>query len=398
MTNLSSLILRCALSVAALVAPAADATTFQALHTFTGGADGGLPYAGLAFGAAKSALYGTASSGGANGLGAVFKFNLATRTLTTLYSFTTGSDAKAPSAGLTIDKAGILYGTTTADVSPYAGTVFKLDSTTGMLAILHAFSGGADGGQPNGGLVFDNNGLLYGTTSLAGGSDPFNDKGTVFRLDPSTKVLSTLHVFVGADGGYPFAGLLTHGSSTYYGTTNSTIFALYPATQKLTVLYTFNNPVDGGNPRAPLLSDKSGTLYGTAINGGRGACPSVYTQYCGTLFKFIPATRELTLLHSFTGVDGAQPLSPLVADKNGVLYGTTSVGGASCPGISSQGCGTVFRFDPVTKRLTTLHAFTGGADGAYLYSGLAIDGSGALYGTTEGGGAKGFGTIFKITP
>jgi uncharacterized repeat protein (TIGR03803 family) len=148
------------------------------LHAFTGGSDGGLPVAGLIADSSGN-LYGTASEGGASGLGVVFKLTPG-GTETVLHSFTGGSDGKNPGAGLIADSSGNLYGTTQFGGASNAGVVFKL-SPGGTETVLYSFTGGSDGSEPFAGLIADSSGNLYGTTGKGGvGASPGN--GVVFKL------------------------------------------------------------------------------------------------------------------------------------------------------------------------------------------------------------------------
>jgi uncharacterized repeat protein (TIGR03803 family) len=141
---------------------------------------------------------------------------------------------------------------------------------------------------------------------------------------------------------------------------------------------------DGAVPTATLIQDAAGNLYGTTSSGGGTGCGG---SGCGVVFKLNTANHE-TVLHAFSGPDGAIPYGALVMDIAGNLYGTTSSGGAS-------GLGTVFKIDTTGKE-TVLYTFTGNPDGANPYAGLVMDSSGNLYGTTESGGVSNLGTIFQI--
>jgi len=171
---------------AAIGTPSAHAQTFKVLHTFGGPGDGGIPYGGLVRDSAGN-LYGTTQLGGStancgNGCGVVFKVDK-TGNETILYSFTGGADGWQPTAGLLRDAAGNLYGTTMlggANCGNGCGVVFKLD-TAGALTVLHNFTGGAAGGAPLGDLVRDSAGNLYGTTSASGGC---GQCGVVFKIRP----------------------------------------------------------------------------------------------------------------------------------------------------------------------------------------------------------------------
>ena len=141
---------------------------------------------------------------------------------------------------------------------------------------------------------------------------------------------------------------------------------------------------DGEQPYASLIMDAAGNLYGTTTMGG------VYNA--GTVFK-LDKTGAVTLLHVFTGgSDGASPITHLVRDPAGNLYGMTYGGGSSC------GCGVIYKLDS-SANLSVLHTFTGGADGEFPESGgLSRDSAGNLYGVTTGGGNSGNGVVFKIAP
>jgi uncharacterized repeat protein (TIGR03803 family) len=371
--------------VAAVVASQpAQAQTFTVLYAFTGGADGGYPYAGLIQDASGD-LYGTTEGGGASGYGTVFIVNTIQKEIV-LYSFAgPPNDGAYPYGSLVADASGNLYGTTESGGASGNGTVFMLEKT-GEETVYHSFAGPPkDGAYPYAGLVRDANGNSYGTTE-GGGASRY---GTVFTLDPTGKE-TALYSFPGyPNGAYPFAGLLLGASGALYGTTESgghhgygTVFTV-AKTGKETVLYKFTGaPKDGVSPYAGLIQDLAGNLYGTTELGGRGY---------GVLFKLLKTGRE-KVLYKFTGFpsDGEYPIGGLVQDKSGNFYGTTKGGGAN-------GCGTVFELS-TTGTETVLHSFDCSTDGGYPYAGLIIDAAGNLYGTTTSGGPSGAGTVFEITP
>ena len=275
-----------------------------------------------------------------------------------LHSFTSLPDGQNPWAGLVLDNAGNLYGTTFDGGANGAGTVFELAHSTGSWkeTVLHSFTGayGADdGGYPNAGLIFDNAGNLYGTVCCGGA----NRGGTVFELSPSS-------------GGW-----------------TETILHSFP----------INTGGDGFAPQAGLIFDSAGNLYGTTSQGGNGY---------GTVFQLTPSSGGWTetILHSFTDSDGSEPFASLIFDSAGNLYGTTSYGGAT-------GHGTVFELTPSSRGWTenVLYSFRsnsvagclptdGPGDGCYPGAGLIFDKAGNLYGTTVEGGANGYGAVFELTP
>jgi uncharacterized repeat protein (TIGR03803 family) len=330
--------------------------TLTVLHSFTG-SDGEQPFAGLIADAAGN-LYGTTWGGGDNGRGTVFQLD-PSGTLTVLHSFTGGSDGQRPVTGLLADAAGNLYGTTGGGGDGGYGTVFQLDPS-GNLTVLYSFTGGSDGRNPDSALIADAGGNLYGTTNQGGDLVSCNDPnthgcGTVFQLTPPGS-LTVLHRFAGSDGSRPvdWAGLLADAAGNLYGTTSAggangrgTVFQL-DSSGTLTVLYSFTGGSDGGDPTAGLIADTAGNLYGTTLEGGAtGNCNQPYG--CGTVFQLTPS-GALTVLHTFTGSDGASPEAGLIADAAGNLYGTTHSGGAGTSCV--QGCGTVFE-------LTAPASFTG---------------------------------------
>lgn len=320
----------------------------------------------------------------------VFLFALATsvaqaQTFTPLYSFG-GASGKYPVAGLVLDVAGNLYGTTQQGGAHGLGTIFKVDST-GTETVLHSFKGGkSDGAFPGAGLAFDTKGDLYGTTTLGGALN----RGTVFKVSRTTAVVYSFKG-TGGDGAYPIASVVADNAGNVYGTTQQggthglgTVFKLNAA-GKEKVLYSFKGVPDGEYPCAGLVLDAKGNLYGTTQLGGPAS------QNNGTVFKLDKAGKE-TVLHSFTNAngDGAYPLGGVVRDKAGNLYGTASEGGAN-------GFGIVFKLDKTGKE-TPLYAFgTNNGDGIFPSAGLVQDTQGHLYGTTELGGANGPGAVFEVT-
>jgi len=323
----------------------------------------------------------------------------APRNDTVLHVFSEGgSDGYLPAGGVVFDRAGNLYGATTYGgsggsncIGGSCGTVYQLAPPAqpgGIWAesILYNFTGVGnqqDGELPNGGLVIDSAGNLYGVTAYggAGGCVLFGGVagcGIVFELSPPS-----------APGG---------------AWTKSTI-------------YSFRGGADGQLPNGSLTLDKAGNLYGaTTYGGGFASCNAPYYQYCGTIFELSPpsnagGTWMEKVLYSFkSGADGANPNGGLIFDKQGAIYGTTYFGGnnsstvtPACKAASGEGCGTIFRLGPSLGKAggsseTVLYRFRGGySDGAAPAAGLAIDEEGDFYGTTVGGGNPGWGTMFRLS-
>lgn len=257
------------------------------LHSFAGTPDGEDPRSVLVRDGAGN-LYGTTQYGGTNGgFGTLFKLDTKGK-LTLLHSFAGTPDGENPYAGVLRDKAGNLYGTTQyGGTGGGFGTVFKLD-TAGKLTLLHSFAGTPDGVNPLAGLLLDAAGNLYGTTDYGGTNGGY---GTVFKVSAKGK-LTLLHSFAGMpDGQNPYARLIRDAAGNFYGTTfyggtlgYGTVFKIDPA-GKLTILHSFNDSPDGANPIAGLILDKAGNLYGTTSQGGDLNCGF---SGCGTIFKVTP--------------------------------------------------------------------------------------------------------------
>jgi uncharacterized repeat protein (TIGR03803 family) len=390
------------------------------LYSFTGGNDGGNPYAGLILDSAGN-LYGTTRDGGMYGYGTVFELSPANGswTETVLYSFTGGSDGSTPYAGLTFDAAGNLYGTTLLGGANNDGCVFELTPNSGgwTETILHTFVGyPTDGTAPYGGVIFDQAGNLYGTT-VADGTQCRGGCGTVFELTPGSGgwTETILYNFCSKtncpDGSEPRSGVSLDAEGNLYGTTAyggalikyGTVFKLTPnsgGSWTESVLHSFDRK-DGANPFGGVILDKAGSLYGTTTQGGGRGID-------GTVFRLKRSASHwaLTMLYRFAVASGqfAYPYAGLVFDKAGNLYGTTFFEGASSPG-------SVFKLGHAkgSWKEKWVYGFTGRPDGAYPgYGSLIFDQAGNLYGTTIQGGTgdsrvcqtypDGCGTVFKIAP
>jgi len=304
------------------------------LYDFQGGADGANPWAGLVRDSTGN-FYGTTEAGGTDGFGTVFKLNKTGKKKTVLYDFTgQGNDGAYTFACLVRDTKGTLYGTTYKGGASGDGTVFKLNKA-GKETVLYSFQGGSDGQNPYAGVIRDAAGNLYGTTFGTFGPN----YGTVFKVSKTGKE-KVLHAFTGgADGGAPeYGGLVMDTAGNLYGTTSyggahQYFGVVYKVSKrgKETVLYSFSGGRDGGQPNAGLVMDKAGNLYGTTVGGGANGH--------GTIFKVTPKGKE-TVLYSFAGgTDPAAPDANLILDSTGNLYGTSIAGGA-------YGAGTVFKLTP----------------------------------------------------
>jgi uncharacterized repeat protein (TIGR03803 family) len=410
-----SAVLLAAIMLILVLAPGAwAASKYKVLYTFKGHSDGSGPDAGLIFDPAGN-LYGTTATGGGGGCtdygcGTVFQLTESDGKWreNVLLRFK-GMKADLPYSGVVLDAEGNLYGTASSGRGGN-GIAFELmPGANGKwsVSVLHAFAGGNDGQTPYGGLVRDAGGNLYGTTAFGGGYGSCGLQcGTVFELRPpltkggkwKEKILYRFKG--GVDGGNPFASLILDAAGNLYSTTEiggayggGTVFKLaHGSNGKWTesVLHSFDGGTDGAGPSSAVIFDKVGNLYGTTYGGPP---PANY----GTVFKLAPSSGgwKETVLHIFLGgSDGGNPLSGVIVDASGKVYGTTS-------GELTGGNGTVFELTPGSDGVwteTVLHSFTGGSDGGFPADPLIMDSAGNVYGTAGVGGNLGSGVVFEITP
>ncbi len=406
----AALVIPIVFALAILLAHGAQAQTFQVIHEFTGGGDGGDPLAGFTMDS-EGNFYGTTFSGGL-GYGTVFKlWHVAGGwRITPLYSFQGGTDGSGPHGRVIFGPDGSLYGTTYEGGGgcPYyggCGTVFKLTppATACKSAICPwtetvLYRAATDNGQELWGeVVFDQAGNLYATVALGG----LHDGGYVFELTPygngwTSKILYSFNPDDG-DCNDPEAGVVFDSSGDLLGTANTGCpyniggaYELTPSGSGWTesVVTAFQDMTDGDGSMAGLIPDGHGGFYGTTFdlgpNGG------------GTVFELTPSGGSwmFSLVYSFTYFDnnGSGLLAPVSMDANGNLYGTT---------FECEECrGTVFELTPSSGTWTrnVLYRFTGGNDGGFPYSNVVFDSSGNLYGTASYYGAYGQGVIWEITP
>jgi uncharacterized repeat protein (TIGR03803 family) len=398
-------------AVAAMaVSGAWAASNGKIVYSFTGSGDGGDPAASLAFDATGNG-YGTTVNGGAFGFGTVFELKRLSGGKfqeTVLYSFTGGSDGKNPYGGVIFDGAGNLYGTTVSGGSggvcsgDGCGVVFELTNSGGNWTetVLYNFTGGNDGSGPGGGVVFDKSGNLYGTTPDGGQFSV----GVVYELSlqGGTWKQSVIHAFTGGNDGAvgSLGSLLLDASGNFYG-----VSELGGAHAAGTVFRL--SPLAGGKWKFTTLygfggqSDAAFPYGGLITDGKNNFYGTTYyggTNGVGAVFKLDLTAKKESVLYSFAeGTDGGYPTSTLVFDTVGNLYGTTSMGG-----VPACDCGTVFELSPVrgqdTWTETVLHRFKEKPDGGYPYYGLTADPSGNLFSTTASGGNSEAGIVFGFTP
>ncbi len=345
------------------------------LYSFQGGSDSGYPMSRVVFGP-DGTLYGTTRGGTSNtDAGSVFNLRPPATvcrsiscpwTKTSLYTFTGGTDGNTPGFGdLTFDNQGNIFGTTERGGQYQFGAVYKLTEASGHWTenVLYSFNpqpGVTDGYYPWGGVVFDPAGNLYGTTQQGGYYDPQDElpgNGVVFELTPGSNGWTETVVYRfmdGTDGALPLTGLtpaVMGGDHVFFGTTfaGGTGFcrlgmftgcgAVYEV--PYTTDYSFAPYQSGGapgGPEAPVTVDAAGRVYGTSFQDG--------ANDWGTVFELVYGSDgwAYSSLHDFNGTDGGLPISNVLLDSSGNMYGTASNGsGTNCDG---HGCGVIWMITP----------------------------------------------------
>jgi len=410
------------------------------LYSFQNVDDGAQPLASLIVDKDGS-LFGTTAGMGGDPCqvpcGTVFKLSPPKRMggswkFTVLYDFTGGTDGGIPHGNVIFGPDGNLYGTGVRgrDIG-LGGVVFRLKRPAmpdgqWKYDVLYHFRGGADADAPQGGLVFDGHGNVYGTTALGG---QFSN-GAVFEVSPPIRhggswTETILHSFgSGLDGFFPLAGLAADAAGDLFGTTEyggdfttycesgcGTVFELSPSrghTWTYTIVQKFDGKSDGASPRDPLLFDGSGNLYGTTLEGQGD--PS--DGYGGAAFELTPPSEQdqnwtESVLYLFPQYlyDAGYSSAGLIFDGAGNLYGTSQSGGPLYEGTAFELRRPATPGAPWTDKI--LHNFNKTHGGAtYPFNALVFGLGGALYGTTPYGGdgnctfgrIKGCGTIFQISP
>jgi uncharacterized repeat protein (TIGR03803 family) len=326
------------------------------------------------------------------------------QTYTVLHNFTGGSDGQSPAAGLTMDRAGNLYGTTYYGGGASGnGVAFKLarKGSGFVFSPLHNFGDGTDGANPVSKVTIGPDGGLYGTT-VQGGA---NGVGVVFDVrTPPTACHTAIcywneslpYQFTGfQQGGYPDSAPIFDENGNMFGALPGDIccgvvYQLTPSHGGWTqsVLYAFTGGSDGSVPHGGVIRDQAGNLYGVTYAGG--------AHNGGVVYQLVPSGSGWTenVLHSLDpATDGINPFGGLVFDQAGNLYGTTTDGG-------SLNGGAVFMLSHSGNSWTStvIHSFQRTARGPLPGASLAFDAAGSLYGTTIFGGSSDVGTIFKLTP
>src|SRR5215475_12288748 len=392
----------CAAMLLATAAWAANST--KLIYSFGGASDGEYTDTELVMDSTGN-LYGSSVQGGTFGGGTVFQITPA-GVHTVLYNFTGGADGGEPYKGVTLDSHGNLYGTAVTGggggCEGGCGVLYKLTKTgsTWTQSVIHTFTGGTDGSGPGSPVAIDKQGNIYGTTPTGGA----NGVGVVYQMKPNGSgwTFKVIHAFTGGtDGSGGSAGrffidtagnlfnVCTTGGAQGFGV----VYEISPnqGKWKFTTLYAFKDQPDGASPYGGVVFDKAGNLYGTTYYAG--------AHDLGTVYKLTRtgATWTESVLYSFKGgMDGASPISSLVADTAGNFYGTTSEGGAT-----SCGCGVIYKLAKNASGKYTesvVYRFPGQPSAGFAYNGMINGKAGSLYGATVHGGNGNDGAVYQFTP
>lgn len=399
------------LTIAGFVPDPSSAATLKTLVSFNG-TNGKNPLAGLvgdAIGNLFGTTFGTIGSVNGDPAGTVFEvaktFSGYATTPTTLFTFTVGSANGAfPQGGLIVDANGNLFGTTVGGGANNSGTVFEIVKTSQGYAstptILVSFNG-ANGAGPTGGLILDDAGNLFGTTA-AGGA---NDLGTVFEIvkvpqGGYASAPTTLVSFNGSDGSAPVGSLIADAQGNLFGATtlgginnNGTLFELRKTANGYasspTLLVAFTGQPGGANPNAGLIIDANGNLFGTTLNGG--------TLDAGTVFELVKNANAYASTPTILASLNSLPRAPLIADAQGNLFGTSTMGGDTDQGAVFEIAKTANGYANTATILVSFMNNPTIKTGSSPQDGLISDANGNLFGTTAAGGPGGNGTVFEIT-
>lgn len=386
----------------------ASAQTFSALHGFGSNNDGANPMAGVTMDRAGH-IYGTTDGSVGSCCGTVWRLTQihGAWTYNVLYKFRGGTDGKEPDAKVTVGPDGALYGTTlfgggTGCNHEGCGIVFKLTPPPRFChnilcpwneTIIHRFDDNpAQGVTPWADVVFDSAGNLYGTAGGGGTGNCYNGGcGVVYKMTRSggNWTYSVIYNFGDGDGAFPSAGLTQDAAGNFYGTTEygglafGNVYRLAPSGGgwTYTSLYTFTNGADGGNPISDVVVDQAGNIYGTTTNGG---------AHLGVVWELSPSGGGW----NFTAIDS--PDCCLIGSPGRDAAGNLYVAAWAGPG---HGAGALYQLSPTGGiwTETLLHAFAGN-DGAFPYTDVFIGTDGILYGTASSGGSYGGGTVWSFTP
>lgn len=364
-------------------------------NTFTkkidfAGTNGNTPYPGFVK-AANGKLYGMTNGGGVSNVGVVFEYDVASNTLTKKLDFFLdpatgkGLNGMVPTSNFTLSSTGLLYGTTSQGGSTGAGVIFEYNTSTNSYSKKIDFFYSPNGSYSFGGLAQAANGKLYGMTQIGG----VNDEGALFEFNPNGNVYTKLYDFNSTSGNYPTGSLAAAPDGKLYGMTpnagsfdQGTLFEFDPATNTFTKKVDFDLNSNGSEPQGSLLLASNNKFYGVTSSGGQ-------TGY-GVLFEYDPATSTLINKIEFDYNTGSEPYGDLIQTTNGKLYGMTREGGDN-----GNASGTLFEYDIATNTMTP-HVNFSQLNGENPEGNLVQAPNGKLYGMARYGGVNGNGVLFEF--
>jgi uncharacterized repeat protein (TIGR03803 family) len=320
-------------------------------------------------------IFGDTEFGGAPpGDGTLFEIAAGATTVTELVSFPSTGTFN-PMGQLAVDGSGDLFGAGLGNTG-----VFELVHGSSTITTLASYSGPGQGSDPQGGLIIDSNGNLFGTTAFGGAAGD----GVAYELASGSTTVTTLASFSLGGASDPLSNVVVDQNGNAFGATNAggasglgTIYEVAAGSGVVTTLASFDG-TDGSRPEDTLLLDKSGDLFGTTFSGGSGN---------GTIFELQSGSSTITTLVSFDGAEGGDP-GPLVMDQNGDLF--VAVAG------DADNLGGIYELASGSSSLTTLAPFTSETTNGAHANSLYLDASGDLFGTSSGGGTGGFGAVFEL--
>jgi len=324
--------------------PAARTFTFHSLASFDA-STGSRPVSVVTIDRSGN-LFGTAFTAGPGGRGAVWKIAAGTRTVQTVAAFT-GTNGQNPAAGVTINDDGDIFGTASSGGVDNNGTLWKIAHGTNTIETIAAFSG-ADGAVPVCQVTLASNGDLFGTTGLGGA----HALGTVWRVLAGTNTVEVIDTFAGPNGAEPEGRVTRDGSGNLFGTTvfggdngRGTVWKVPAGTNRIETITPFPDSANStALAESSVVLDSQGNLFGTAQFGG--------ANDQGMVWEIPVGSSTLRAVASFNGANGLLPTGDLVFDSDGDLFGTTQSGGAN-------GKGTVWEIVAGTNSIKTLVSFDG---------------------------------------
>jgi uncharacterized repeat protein (TIGR03803 family) len=349
---------------------------------FDGATNGQYPYGSL-MQATNGKLYGMTYRGGANDLGVLFQYDLATSAYSKELDFAGASNGSHPFGSLMQASDGKLYGMTFQG-GAYTGVLFQFDPNNSTYTKKIDF-GGTNGLLPYGSLIEATDGMIYGMSYLGG----TNFTGNLFQYNIATSTCTNKFSFTGTEGTRPMGSLMQSLDGKLYGMTydggannQGVLFQYDPATSAYSKKLDFAGAANGSKPKGSLMQASDGKLYGMTNQGG--------LFDAGILFQYNPSISSFAKKTEFGGIDPTGFSASLMQASDGMLYGTSELGGV-------HNAGVLFQYNPVTFTYTKKLDFDE-TNGSHNFTGLMEASDGKLYGTSLEGGVNNKGVLFQYDP